>query len=963
MASSTRNPSASASIVTGWSNISNVYSSDDTWAVASLTTAVMAATGFGFALPTGSTILGIEIVTEYKGSGNNTSRRELTVQITKNGSTGVGTASSFSATVTNTDQIFTVGGPTNLLGNTLTAAEVNASTFGVLLRPSNVGSYARSVDHVYLVVYYEPPALNAEPATQEVSGLTGSLIKLSNITGDLGEVLLTGVDSILVWDSNIYAASDSYAITGIDATLDVGAAPSVDNVLKDSTDDPITDSTGEQILTGGPYDIDAQPEVLNITGADAVLERFYEIPANPDSIIITGIDADITYQSSTPSDNILYDSNGDAILDSDGDWILTDGPYTLPTMVGSLVITGSDAQFIEVSGLAASPGETLLTGISSTITSTRNLSLAPGVVSLSGSSAVITAIRQSIADSDTIVITGVDASGSTSIGGFAEAGSISITGFPQFDNILRDDTGDPILDDFGNFIFTDTVAILATGEISITGAVATLAKASVVPATSGNVIVTGSLATLSWFLIANAIPGTTGITGYNAGTIAALKLSSSPGSITLSGVAASLARQLANLTATAGAITLSGQPSTERRTYATEAVAGVYAIEGYAVEFDLTAAEQILTANSGEILLTGQLITVDREGAADFGTLSISGQSTTNVRSLVFIADAGVVSVNGVAVTETLTRVFQASSGTIQTIGSNVTIINTRVILPETGLITVTGSDVSVTATRKLSATAGTIALTGSNATVYAGLVLNSVNGTVLLEGYDPSIVTTRNIDAQAGAYVVDGYPASFDLITVEKIIYANPGNVAISGESIVIDRVGFAGNEIVDIYGVQATLSIGIVLFAESGTVILSGEAATIIATRELQNADTSIYVTGSSASTIVARAVEAAYAAIGITGFDGTLVVSSDTEFALDVGNYDFNGVEAFAILVRALMAGSGQYSVSGYTVYAPSSQDIGTLINTSFHNLTTMRTVNNVSIRRDIVNKTIKRTVYIE
>jgi hypothetical protein len=136
MASSTRNPSAATSVVTGWSNVTYVYGSDDQRATATATTAVMTATGFGFSIPTGSTITGILLGIEYQGAGNQLVRRQITIQITKDGSTGVGTATDFSATSANTDQTFTVGGDGDMVGNTLSVSEVNASTFGIRIQPS-----------------------------------------------------------------------------------------------------------------------------------------------------------------------------------------------------------------------------------------------------------------------------------------------------------------------------------------------------------------------------------------------------------------------------------------------------------------------------------------------------------------------------------------------------------------------------------------------------------------------------------------------------------------------------------------------------------------------------------------------------------------------------------------------------------------------------------------------------------
>jgi hypothetical protein len=70
MPSVTRNPSANASIVAGWSNLANAYASNNSYATASALTAIGSLHGFGFTIPTGATIDGIEISVE--GQGNQT---------------------------------------------------------------------------------------------------------------------------------------------------------------------------------------------------------------------------------------------------------------------------------------------------------------------------------------------------------------------------------------------------------------------------------------------------------------------------------------------------------------------------------------------------------------------------------------------------------------------------------------------------------------------------------------------------------------------------------------------------------------------------------------------------------------------------------------------------------------------------------------------------------------------------
>ena len=59
-----RSATASASIVTGWTDLTNVYSSGDAYAQSNTVGSIMSAHGLGFSIPTGSTILGIQVYVE-----------------------------------------------------------------------------------------------------------------------------------------------------------------------------------------------------------------------------------------------------------------------------------------------------------------------------------------------------------------------------------------------------------------------------------------------------------------------------------------------------------------------------------------------------------------------------------------------------------------------------------------------------------------------------------------------------------------------------------------------------------------------------------------------------------------------------------------------------------------------------------------------------------------------------------
>ena len=155
--SALRNPSAA----TGWTTSSNVYSSNNVRATATLGASAQSAnldvTGFGVNLPTGSTVVGIEATIERMASNSN-SIEDYDVFLLKAGAPS-GSDKASTTDWTTSDSTRTYGSGTDLWGTTWTEAQVEASNFGLRLKALNLTASSRtaSVDHVTIRVYYNPP--------------------------------------------------------------------------------------------------------------------------------------------------------------------------------------------------------------------------------------------------------------------------------------------------------------------------------------------------------------------------------------------------------------------------------------------------------------------------------------------------------------------------------------------------------------------------------------------------------------------------------------------------------------------------------------------------------------------------------------------------------------------------------------------------------------------------------------
>lgn len=141
-----------------WSSPGNIVSSNDSKAQATLgvntSSHYLTATGFGFSIPAGAPILGVTAEIELSAS-NGVLVYDNSVKIVIGGSVmGTDKARASSTKWPTTDTYITYGGGADLWGATITAADVNASDFGVAISAFGLSSVTARVDHIRITVTY-----------------------------------------------------------------------------------------------------------------------------------------------------------------------------------------------------------------------------------------------------------------------------------------------------------------------------------------------------------------------------------------------------------------------------------------------------------------------------------------------------------------------------------------------------------------------------------------------------------------------------------------------------------------------------------------------------------------------------------------------------------------------------------------------------------------------------------------
>lgn len=155
------NPSAAVNgsgVTTAWSNPTNVYSSNNAYATASLeseTSRELQATGFGFALTGCSSVDGIKVEIERKKQSLAGIIQDASVYLLI-ASADAGTNKASATTWPNTDTYFAYGSASDVWGAAPTCAQVTASTFGVGIAAKETAGVLTTayIDHIRVTVTY-----------------------------------------------------------------------------------------------------------------------------------------------------------------------------------------------------------------------------------------------------------------------------------------------------------------------------------------------------------------------------------------------------------------------------------------------------------------------------------------------------------------------------------------------------------------------------------------------------------------------------------------------------------------------------------------------------------------------------------------------------------------------------------------------------------------------------------------
>lgn len=147
-----------------WNSVSNITSSDNQYATASLsevtglrTTHYLVGSAYGFALPADAQVTGIEVAIEHKANSTNRAVDNAVRLVRANGTFGTANRADAANYWPASDTIVTYGSPTDLWDDAWTPTDINSANFGAALSATlnlSSGAVTASVDHIRINVYY-----------------------------------------------------------------------------------------------------------------------------------------------------------------------------------------------------------------------------------------------------------------------------------------------------------------------------------------------------------------------------------------------------------------------------------------------------------------------------------------------------------------------------------------------------------------------------------------------------------------------------------------------------------------------------------------------------------------------------------------------------------------------------------------------------------------------------------------
>ncbi len=796
-----------------WINTDNLKSSTDSGARASfqfngLQTPTLSCTNFGFAVPVGATITGIEFT--FRRMSVLASDVE-DVSILALGGTGTSTDAATGFWPTSQTNI-TYGGPTELWGKTWTDTDINSSSFGIEITCGNTSLNpfsGASADFLTATVFYTEPDPEIACAFVNASN-SGYRSGTDSYTWDFAA---TGdADRFLALDVHIFGSATVTALSfnGDPATL-IGArsaagsthrvecwglvAPdsgihAVSVTLSAVVDSVTTGAQYKNVNQGRPTGSFNSETATNVGSANDA-EVTVSSPTDGCMIHAACTTDDTGITAGQTSRNNVSGANGSAVqedtdsaispaaptlmsctgLGTTSIWVIgaygvrpvgSTQDFPLAAATGSFTLSGNNANFVSGFGLTAGTGLFSETGSAATLAAGRRVAANPATYVLSGPAINLARTRVISASPTTYAVAAANAVITHGYTMPAAIGSFSLMVQNAGLSRTRSLASSPrIFTLTGLLTNTRRTWIVPSDSVAfaLSGATATLRHGYQIAAASTTFTKTANNAGLSRTRAVIADPRSLALMGRNANLKATRQLASATGALSLTGPAADVRRSKKFDMAT-GAFTLTGLASNYLTTRWIVAQAGEFSQAGS--DANLRSGWRNF-AEPGEFSTSASDVTLlaVRTIPASMGTFLLSGNSTNLFQNPGLVVDAGSFLLASNAANFLVTHTFPAVTGEFALTSLNTGFLRSYFISIAKNYA-LTGSDADLRSKRILRSETGEMSLAGGDVSLRRDGWIIANTGSFLVEAPAVSLRATRTMTADPSSHTLSLQDAGF---------------------------------------------------------------------------------------------------------------------------------------------------------------------------------------------------------
>lgn len=332
-----------------------------------------------------------------------------------------------------------------------------------------------------------------------------------------------------------------------------------------------------------------------------------------------------------------------------------------------------------------------------------------------------------------------------------------------------------------------------------------------------------------------------------------------------------------------------------------------------------------------DCVLTDHAVSSGTASAAPVFTMSSSGSATNSPAGATVImrmrevnagvtltAEAGSFSLSGNTAGLLSARKVAADQGTYSFTGNAAGLNKGYKVAAATGSYSFTGNDVNFPRTYKLSANTGGYALTGTDAAVETDRKMPADTAVYSYSSIPANLYYGRNVIAEVGTYVFSGVNAG--LLVARKLSADTVGYTTTGIDTVLITARELTGDQGLYVYtGNDANLIYSptgnFTLVANTGSFIVTGQAASLKANRVISAAAELFNITGNGTGLLTGRKVIANTGVYSFTGSAGLLLAHRILQAS--PGSYFITGIDLRLLKGHKISAEQGQLLLNGQTI----------------------------------------------